>query len=538
MRRRDFLKRAVPGTILPVMLGGYTLRALGRAPLLEALSAASVETDRVIVVIQLNGGNDGLNTVIPRDQYAALLAARSNIAIDEGKVLPLTDATGLHPAMGGLQTLYQERKLAVVQCVSYPNPNFSHFQATDIWLTGEDSNQTLSSGWMGRYLDQEFPGFPAGYPNPAMPDPLAIQIGSVVSGGLQGPTASMGMAITSPASFYQLVSGAVDVAPDTPAGHELTFLRQVVQQTQQYATVIQHAASLGTNKSTMYPAAGTNTLADQLKIVAQLVAGGLQTRIYIVNLGGFDTHSGQVGTGGTDTGAHATLLGKLSSAIAAFQDDCELLRVSDRVVGMTFSEFGRRIKSNASAGTDHGTAAPMFIFGAGVSGGIVGLNPTLPLNATVSDNIAMQFDFRSVYASLLTQWFGVGTTELDAILLKSFPTFPLIAPPPIVNRKYDPIDWRYVDGAPGGLPDGPALGNNYPNPFNPTTQIPFVSDGGNVVIRVYDSAGRDVATLADGLFAAGEHRIAFDASSLPAGVYFCRMNTGSYSRTLKMILLK
>jgi uncharacterized protein (DUF1501 family) len=183
----------------------------------------------------------------------------------------------------------------------------------------------------------------------------------------------MGLAITNPNTAY-ILPGGTDTPPDTPAGHELTFLREVAQQTSLYATVIKNAAGKGKNLSTLYPTAGSNTLADQMKIVAQLISGGLKTRIYVVSLGGFDTHSGQVVAGATETGTHATLMGRISGAITAFMDDAKLQVFESRVLGMTFSEFGRRIKSNASTGTDHGTAAPLFVFGAGVQGGILGTN--------------------------------------------------------------------------------------------------------------------------------------------------------------------
>ncbi len=544
MKRRDFLQKAVPVSVLPFFMHGFTLRAYGRSPLLEALAASATATDHVLVLIQLNGGNDGLNTVIPLDEYPAIMSARSNIAIAESKVLKLTDATGLHPAMTGMQSLYNEGKLCIVQGVSYPNPNFSHFQATDIWLTGENSDQSLTTGWLGRYLDEEYPGYPGSYPNSGMPDPLAIQIGAVVSPGLQGPAVSMGMAITSPGSFYQLATGAVDTAPDTPAGHELTFLREVVQQTDQYATVIQAAASRGKNASPLYPAPGTNALADQLKIVAQLIAGGLQTRIYVVNLGGFDTHSAQVSsTGGTDTGAHATLLGKLSVAISAFEDDCVRLMLQERVLGMTFSEFGRRILSNASAGTDHGTAAPMFIFGKYMNQGIIGANPQLPAVPTVGDNIPMQYDFRSVYASILSQWFGVESAELSAVLLQDFQTLQIIHPavwvPP---HKFDPRFPEPNDTSQGGngqsVPGGIGLMQNYPNPFNPTTVITFQSAGSYLELRVYDEAGREIATLAEGVYAAGEHQVTFNANGLPSGRYFYRLTSGGYQQVRSMTYIK
>src|SRR5437899_553057 len=234
INRRQFLRRTVPIPTMAFMFGGFALKAYGKSRFLGTLVGAPGESDHVLVLVQLNGGNDGLNTVIPLDEYSSLMNARGNIALDESKVIKLTDATGLHPAMTGLKGMYDLGKLAVVQSVGYPNPNFSHFRATDIWLTGSDSSTVLTTGWIGRYLYDEFTDYPNGYPNSVMPDPLAIQIGSVVSEGLQGPAVSMGMALTSPTSFYQLVSGGVDTAPSTPAWHELTFLRLVAQQTQAY----------------------------------------------------------------------------------------------------------------------------------------------------------------------------------------------------------------------------------------------------------------------------------------------------------------
>ncbi|HTY00900.1 MAG TPA: DUF1501 domain-containing protein, partial [Bacteroidota bacterium] len=348
MNRRDFLQHTLSAGTVSFMLGGFTVKAYGRTPLLDALLSAA-DVDRVLVLVQLIGGNDGLNMVIPLDQYPQLMAARSNIVVDQTKVLQLTAATGLHPAMTGFQGLYGAGQLTVIQGVSYPNPNFSHFRATDIWLTGADYNQILDTGWLGRYLEQEFPGYPGGYPSTTAPDPLGIQIGSAVTPALDGDSVSMGLAITNPNSSYILPGGS-DAPPATPAGHELTFVREVAQQAQAYGSSIKTAAGKATNLSTKYPAKGTNPLADQLRIVAQLIAGGLRTRLYVVNLGGFDTHSAQVVGTDTSTGAHAKLLGQLSDGITAFMDDITLLGVASKVIGMTFSEFGRRIKSNASLG--------------------------------------------------------------------------------------------------------------------------------------------------------------------------------------------
>jgi len=402
-------------------------RAWASSPFLRA-AARGVGEGRVVVLIQLNGGNDGLNTVIPLESYDAYYKARTNIAIPQDKVLRLQgiETTGLHPAMPELQQLYNAGKLTIVQGVSYPQPNFSHFRATDIWLTGADAGQILPTGWAGRYLDEQYPQFPHNYPNPDMPDPLAIQVGSLVSPALQGPALTMGMAISNPNNFYDLINDRSAPAPPTRAGDQLAYIREMAVKTDQYAGVIKTAAQKVTRQSDCYPAPGKNPLADQLKIVARLIAGGLKTRIYLVSMGGFDTHAKQTETTDTTTGNHAKLLARLSEAINAFQDDLNGLQIEDRVIGMTFSEFGRRIQSNASGGTDHGAAAPVFIFGGKVQSGIIGQNPALPDKVTVNDNLAMQYDFRAIYSTLLEKWFLADQATAESVLFKPYTSMPFI----------------------------------------------------------------------------------------------------------------
>jgi uncharacterized protein (DUF1501 family) len=424
MKRREFFRSSMP-VLLPALIPGISLRAMTSSFLRPMRDEGS---DHVLVLIQLNGGNDGLNTVIPLQYYDAYHNARANIAIPEDKVLRLEgfDGTGLHPAMPELQQLFNAGKLTIVQGVSYPQPNFSHFRATDIWLTGADAGQVLPTGWAGRYLDREYPHFPQDYPNTQMPDPLAIQVGSLVSPALQGPGLTMGMAISNPTSFYDLIGDKAAPLSDSRAGDQLAYIREMSVKTDQYAGVIKKAAQKVTKQSDKYPATGKNPLADQLKIVARLIAGGLQTRIYLVSMGGFDTHAKQTDNTDTSTGVHAKLLGRLSEAINVFQDDLSYLQVSNRVVGMTFSEFGRRIQSNASGGTDHGSAAPVFVFGEGVRPGIVGQDPVWPSALTVNDNIAMQYDFRAIYSTFLEKWFRADQVATEAVLFKDFEALPLI----------------------------------------------------------------------------------------------------------------
>ncbi|MGC4104342.1 DUF1501 domain-containing protein [Ferruginibacter sp.] len=427
MKRKDFIRNVAAGVVLPSFLNGISLKALAGTSLMHTLARFMAE-DRVLVLIQLAGGNDGLNTVIPIDQYAAYLAARPNIALPEDKLLKLNgfDKTALHPSLTELQQLFNDGKLGIVQSVSYPKPNFSHFRATDIWMTASDSSAVLNTGWAGRTLDNIFPKFPSAYPNAAMPDPLAIQVGSVVSSALQGPTFSMGLAISNPNKFYNLIEGKTDVESDTRWGEQINYIEEMSLKTDQYADVIKKAALKVTTQTDKYPAAGKNGLADQLKIVSRLIGGGLKTKIYMVNMGGFDTHSKQTEETDTTTGNHASLLKKLSEAINAFMADLEMQGVKEKVMGITFSEFGRRIKSNASGGTDHGAAAPLFYFGHAIKGNIIGNNPVLPATATVQDNVVMQNDFRAVYSSILQGWFNLSSGDVNNILPGQFSNLPIV----------------------------------------------------------------------------------------------------------------
>lgn len=526
MKRRDFFKNVAPLVVLPGLINGFSFKAYGALPLLDALANAG-NNDHVLVLIQLNGGNDGLNTVIPLDQYSAYTNARSNIAIGEKAVLKLNgvNATGLHPSMTGLQQKFNDGKIKIIQSVGYPTPSFSHFRATDIWLSAANSNETLDSGWMGRYLDYEYPNYPTGYPNKQMPDPLAIQIGSILSLGLQGPDVNMGMSITDPTNFYNLINGIQDPAPNTAAGKELTYIRTMASQTNAYASAITTAANKITSQSPAYPAAGKNSLADQLKIVARLVAGGLKTKVYMVNLGGFDNHDLQVDTANTSIGVHATLLGKVSEAITAFMEDLKFLSISNRVLGMTFSEFGRRIKSNTSIGTDHGAAAPMFLFGDQVAPGMLGNNPAIPTNVNVNDNIPMQYDFRSIYGSILEQWFCVDSADVSNVLLKNYQSLALVNPDACKPTGIHELN----------VAAGTALISNYPNPFSESTSIQFETMGDHTLIQIFDTMGKLVTTLTDKEYSAGTYTLSFESTGLPTGTYYARLQNGSFQQVRTML---
>jgi hypothetical protein len=337
----------------------------------------------------------------------------------------------------------------------------------------------------------------------------------------------MGMSITDPTNFYNLINGIQDPVPNTNYGHELAYIREVSQQSQAYTTIISNAANNITSQSPSYPAPGTNSLADQLKIVARLVAGGLKTKIYMVSLGGFDTHSNQVANSNPAIGNHANLLSQLSEAIAAFQDDLNYLNVADRVVGMTFSEFGRRIISNGSFGTDHGAGAPMILFGNPVQSGMLGTNPVIPANASVNDNIAMQYDFRSVYSSVLNEWFCVPQTDLSQIMLQNFQLLPIIQTTACdvgiheLNQKAgDTLVW------------------NYPNPFTASTYVKFKSAGGHILLQVFSTEGRLIKTLVDREYPEGTYEVWYENEGHPAGTYYLRLQNEALQQVKNMIVVR
>jgi uncharacterized protein (DUF1501 family) len=438
INRRNFLS-AAGAFVVPYTVHGVGMKAYSQSSaLVQSLMQSNVAfSDRILVMINLIGGNDGLNTVIPLDQYSAYDSLRHNVAIPQSSVLQLAGtggATGLHPAMTGMRNLYNDGKLGIIHSVSYPNPNQSHFRSADIWMTGVSAEQYDPTGWVGRYLENRYPGFPTGYPNTTMEDPIALQIGYLGTPTLQGTTQNLGITIDSPENFYNLIGSAgttppVNLPPFTQ-GEQIQYIRLQQALAVEYAAEIKAAADAGTNMAT-YPAAiEKNELANQLKIVARLIHGGLKTKVFFVTQYGYDTHSTQVDATDTRTGVHANLMKHLSDAIAAFQADIQLMGKADNVMGMTFSEFGRRANSNSSRGTDHGVAAPMFMFGNSLKKQQIGTNPNLttgllPVNPQPWEthrDIKMQIDFRRVYNDILTDWFGVPQATTGQLLFQNFPT--------------------------------------------------------------------------------------------------------------------
>lgn len=397
MNRRYFLKQSAlttAGTMLiPNFLKAYEAQALGQSTL--------PSNGKILVVVQLSGGNDGLNTVVPyrNDIY---YRERPTLAIPSEKVLPLTDDVGLHPALAPLRALYDDGLLTVINNVGYPNPDRSHFRSMDIWQTASDADAYLNTGWVGRYLDAACAGQAA--------QPFrTVEVDDTLSLALKGKDLN-GLAVLDPKKFYkQTRSGLINDLSrnyqhvgDKESHEPVAYLYKTLAETVSSAAYVYDKAQRtgGTvQSSTTYP---NHELGGRLKTVSQLIQSGVGTSIYYVSISGFDTHINQ-------PGQQARLLGQYAEAVGAFMTDLKAAGRLDDVLLMTFSEFGRRVKQNASNGTDHGTANNVFLIGGGLGrrdrpGTVLNEAPDLA-NLTDGD-LTYSVDFRRIYAALLRDYLG------------------------------------------------------------------------------------------------------------------------------------
>jgi uncharacterized protein (DUF1501 family) len=498
MKRRDFLRNTSLASLsLPFISNGFSMQAISK----ELFEYSKNAEDRVLVLIRMNGGNDGLNMVFPIDQYANLMVQRPNILIPQNQLLNLTSDVALHPKMTGMQQMFNNGKLSVIQNVGYPEANRSHFRSMDIWTTGAlNINQT--SGWLGRYFDATYPNFPADYPNLNFPDPFAISMGSEVSTTCQGLMGNFSHAVNDPFNTSNLL--LTNVTNDgTYYGSHIEYISTLINQTNEYGTAISSSANAGNSLSNLYDP--LNPLAVQLKYIAQMISGGLKTKVYIVNIGGFDTHDSQVDQNSLADGSHASLLEMISDAVAAFQNDLQLLGLEERVAGMTFSEFGRQIASNGSYGTDHGDAAPIMLFGSCVNSGIIGPNPTIDSQINEQAGVPMQIDFRNVYASILRDWFEAPEPSIQALFEQ--------------NITYLDV----LSGCSVGLAEQEAQNQKpltYPNPTPSNTTLRFQAKGEQYQIYIVDQQGKAIAQAFDGQLATGKQELAMETSKLPSGHYY------------------
>ena len=510
MKRRQFIRRAGSAVSVPFVLNGLSLTAISKS----LFNFISNDEDKAFVIIQMNGGNDGLNMVIPIDKYSALSNARSNILIPENQVIKMTEETGLHPSMTGLSSLFEQSKLSVLQNVGYPNQNRSHFRSKDIWTSASASEEFLQTGWVGRYLQNSFPDFPVDFPNEDYPDPFAITMGKVTSETCQGTLSNFSMTLNDPFSLSPLFEGEPGELANTYYSEELEFLRTAIFQTNKYSERITIAADLGANM-TEYP---DSSLGDQLKNIALMISGGLKTKIYVANIGGFDTHSTQVNAGDHTTGRHADILADLSNSITAFQKDLEQQDLEKKVIGMTFSEFGRRIKSNGSGGTDHGTAAPLFVFGSCVNPTIHGDNPDIPMEVDPREGVAMQIDFRDIYGSIMIDWFGLEEDLVKNLIHQDFTYLPITE-----NCARTTSNENLLTDSDIKL---------YPNPASTWVELSFnQKQDGWTKLSIFNAEGRELKVVLSKVLNRGDHKFKIDLNGFPSGNYYYRLQMEQQVKT-------
>lgn len=549
MDRRKFIKKIGAASIAPILLNGIPFSALAaNSPLMKALAAS--DSDRVLIFIQLHGGNDGLNTIIPIKNYSQYYSLRPNIAIPNTGTrkfialdnnLPEEDRVGLHPDMKGVKELYDQHRAAVVQAVGYENMNLSHFRSRDIWFMGGDYDERLGSGWMGRYLDTEYPGYPDAFPTAEMPDPLGLEIGDEVTLAFQRENGiPAGISISNPDAFYNLINSVgidppADTFPDNYYGDELEYLKQFEIKTNDYAQRLKQVYDAGHNSANItYPESYPlntpipyiyNPLSEQLKIIARLLSGGIKTRIFLTRITGFDTHASQVEEFDNTQGRHAALLYHISEAVKAFHNDLQEQGLEERVLTMTFSEFGRRVESNGSFGTDHGKAAPILLFGSGLKGGVYGTNPDL--SDLDGGNLKYQFDYRQIYTSVLSDWLGAPNS---AIADTGFSDY--------LNQKLDlfanPLSVYDIEEYNGTS----KLNSCYPNPATDYTKIGYyLGKDSQVILKLYSPSGKLVKELVNSTQRKGEYEIDVNVSGLQSGNYIYRIQAGDY-KAAKIMLVK
>jgi len=507
------------------LVGGGTM-AFGNTSLLYSkdsqLSAAinATENDNILVIIKLFGGNDGLNTVVPLNQYDSYALARPTLKVPQNELWNLSetnDAYGMPNSMSALQGMWGDGKMKIINSVGYDDPNKSHFKGTDIWASGQ-TGPIQDSGWLGRYFENKYPDFVLNPPA----RPTAIQIGNIKNitfdasedGQYSFSVASIGLLqqITNSGLLYNL-----EGLPDCVHGEKLNFVRGLANNTYNYADVIYNAYNH--SDASTFSGYSDNSLSDQLQLVSKLIKGHLGTKIYMVNLGGFDTHSNQANR-------QPQLLTEISDAIKVFYDDLGAAGLDDKVVSMTISEFGRRVNENGSEGTDHGTSGPMMLFGPSIEGnGMVGEHASLS-ELTLDGDLNHHTDFRNVYATLLKEWMCVDPTIVDGVIL---------------GQNYDSLDLGFscASLSTSIINSNTVVFDHFPIYENNSISSIFMNleSAQKVNIHLYSLTGQHIQVIYKGYLYPGKHKIAIESdlkNRLEQGQYIYQIITpkGNFSKLI------
>ncbi len=543
MKRRNFIKLTSTASALS-MLPTEVFALFNSAGMVACPDVSS----KKIVLVQLAGANDGLNTIVPLNQYDKYAALRPTIKLSNtgtdgiinlDTTLNIENQVGLHPSLTGFKSLYDNGLMRLIQGVGYPDQDKSHFKSTDIWMTGGDGtreNGALGNGWVGRFLEN----FYSNYVNADFP--LGIQLGSnenaLVFRGMEESGMSLNISGQDPSGFYSVVNGLGGTPPATIPNSEygqlLKFIIDNDADTNTFAQSISNAFNSGTNSVTYTD----NNLSNQLKTVAKFISGGLQTKVYLVKLGGFDTHDLQVASSATShIGKHANLLKEISDAINSFITDLNNQNIGDDVVAVTFSEFGRKAAENGNLGTDHGEIAPMFVFGKSINPGITGTNINLS-EAVAGNNFqiqTVQHDYRRVFGTILQDWFGASTPTLD-LSFYNYTTNSGFSNDKITNLL------KAASIVPPSCYNENVLGteefNNivneisvYPNPTSDIISISSINNNTITSVSIYTIDGKNVGKFTNPF---NESSYTINLKGFSAGLYTLKISTdrSSYSKRI------
>jgi uncharacterized protein (DUF1501 family) len=539
MKRRNFLHTtaalSAATALMPSFLKGKTF-----FDVIPNEKIAGFEGDSITIIIEMFGGNDGLNTIIPLHDEKRYLELRPNINVPKELAKNFNNLDlFLHPNLvdgvqnGGFIKMLQEGKLAIVEGIGYENPNLSHFRSEELWLSGintANDKQSFYEGWLGRFIANRLPNYPIEIPE----HPIAMQIGGQINLMLKSNKGDMGIALSDPTEFYNLGNGLTPIVPaktgTTNFDNEFNFVHALGRQSDMYSQAVYNAYNAGKGKLKATYSGGY--LSQQLKLIASLIAGGLKTKVYFIKLNtNFDTHVQQT-NGDSTTGQHPAMLSNVASGICDFMLDSQLQGWSERVAGFTFSEFGRRAYENGSRGTDHGAGSMLFAFGDSkyLNSGFYGEKPNLadfsvdPKGLDENGNLRYQFQYQRVYVDFLENWFNATSDEIKAVFGTTYLPMGLL--------KKRTVDVESTE----------TMTNNnffklYPNPTSGEFNVSFeLTKNSNVFAAIYDVSGSEHNVFLNGNLTGGNYNLPISITT--NGNYFVNIVVNGKRYVTKISVVK
>jgi uncharacterized protein (DUF1501 family) len=539
MNRRNFLRTlpiGVAATAVPFMAGRSRASALINSPMLNALANSQSETDKVLVVVYLEGGNDGINTIVPFEDPLYHIY-RKNLGFTKPEEIDMLTwkvrgDLGINPQLNPLKPLWDEGKIAMIQNIGITNPDLSHFKGLDLWNSASDSDLVIPTGWLGRYLESEYPNYPITLPE----DPIAMTMGKLGTPLFRGAHGMTDIQVPDPLTFSAVgdtISGAIS---DTVGGKELNFVRELMRVSNTYSKRFAELFPKYAVSKVTYP---DTDVAHDLQHVAWCIASGMKTRIYFVHHIGYDTHFNQFSKSPDNQDSHGRKLRDLGQALYPFQRDLEALGVAHKVVTMTYSEFGRRVQENGdwASGTDHGSVAPHFVIGTNVNGDLYGHHPNLAQLDKNGDPF-VEYQFRQYYAAVLGDWFGVDE-DLRTSILSPGRTH---APWDITFDVNGSTEKKHIINTPqkGVQAMRPSIeASLYPNPaINETVLTIRPEKEAETLVDIFDNAGKHYGSLAKKRFSLEAHQLRIDTRLLPTGSYYLRIICGGAAQNLRLTVVR